>query len=162
MGSLFQAGLTLSYTCFLLLAGTCTRPQAAYCDPFSSRFYLAGIACMCSHLQQKYSLHFDRTLRYPWQGSRFTGVPHTQRTSGMQAVAIVKALRMSGPASLPLPPPTPFLGIIMNSLYNWSYPARKYSEGSVFPSFTPLLIQWGLGWIFSLLVPTDTISLICS
>lgn len=62
----------------------------------------------------------------------------------MQAVAIVKALRMSGPASLPLPPPTPFLGIIMNSLYNWSYPARKYSEGSVLPLLHSFAYSVGL------------------
>lgn len=75
----------LPYTYFLLLTGTCTRPQAAHCDPFSSRFHLTDIASMCSQLQQKHSLHTDGTLMAPLAGFRVH--QGTQKT-GENSVAV--------------------------------------------------------------------------
>lgn len=74
----FSDGLTWCSICFLPLAGTCTRPQAAHCDPFSSRFHLADFASMYSHYSKNTVYTSIKLWWHPRQGSKFTRVPDTE------------------------------------------------------------------------------------
>ena len=126
---LFQAGLTLPYTCFLLLTGTCTSPQAAYCDPFSSRFHLADIASMCSQLQQKYSLHTDQTLMAPLAGFRVhQGTMNTEENEWAASGCHSESPKDVRPCLTASASPSSFLRDQCEFLYNLSCPVSWTSQ----------------------------------
>lgn len=174
MGSLFQARLTFHSICFLLLAGTHIRPQAAHCNPFSSRFFLADIASMCSQLQQKHSLHIAWTLKVPLAGFKvYQSTMHTEETKWD-----VSSCHNNSPMGVRtfLPSSASFNSfprghceLLVESvlLYLLNQPGNT-AKVQYHPSSIPLSIQCNLELICSLSVPrssgsdTTNQSLICS